>query len=97
MSELHRTFCERVAQVAERDGRPLSVIARRAGYHPTYLQATLRGEKHNCTLQYVESIAGALGVDPLWLLGGIRPMVPELAMAKEALRQIKEIKDVGSF
>ena len=91
MSELHRTFCERVAQIAERDGLSLSAIARRAGYDPTYLQATVRGKRHNCTLEYVESIAGALGVDPLWLLGGMRPLVSELAMAKETLRQIKEI------
>lgn len=90
MSILYPTFLDRIRVAVERDGRPLAGIARRAGYDPGYFRATLRGEKHNCTLTYVDDFASALGVDPLWLLGA-SPLAAELATAKQALAKIKEI------
>jgi transcriptional regulator with XRE-family HTH domain len=43
-------------------------ICHRAGYDYSYVRKVLSGARPNPTLQFVDSMAGALGLDPLDLL-----------------------------
>lgn len=45
-------------------------LAKRSGYEAGYISSLRKGRRSNPTLATVWALAGALDVDPLWLLGG---------------------------
>ncbi len=65
---VHETFARRLKQALATAG-PLKVTAARSGYSRGYISALAQGHDSNPTLGTVWALAGALNVDPLWLLG----------------------------
>lgn len=45
-------------------------LAKRSGYEAGYISSLRKGRRNNPTLAAVWALAGALEVEPLWLLGG---------------------------
>jgi transcriptional regulator with XRE-family HTH domain len=72
MSDVHATLRERLNEALDRHPDHIKVIAERAGYNREYvasLAGRRKGRTFSPTIGAVWAIAGALGVDPLWLLG----------------------------
>lgn len=65
---VHETFAKRLKQALATAG-PLKVIAARSGYSRGYISALANSGDGNPTIGTVWALGGALGVDPLWLLG----------------------------
>lgn len=66
-SNIAKTFGDRVRALREERGWAQDELAHRAGLHRTYIGGIERAER-NATLQTVERVAGALGVEAWRLL-----------------------------
>ena len=70
---VHATLHKRLREALDASDLNLKTIAHRAGYSSGYITSLAPRSKHmqprNPTIGAVWAIAGALGVDPLWLLG----------------------------
>lgn len=66
-TNIAKTFGDRVRALREKRGWAQDELAYRAGLHRTYVGGIERAER-NATLQTVERLAGALGVEPWELL-----------------------------
>lgn len=71
-TDVHETLRQRLNEALAAHPDSLAVISRRAGYNANYI-GSLTGRRQrrnsNPTIGAVWAIAGAMGVDPLWLLG----------------------------
>ena len=65
---LAETFRRNLRAAIQARGLSVSAVSRKAGYNDDYARKVLCGQKTNPTLQFVESMAGALGVSPQELL-----------------------------
>lgn len=65
---VHEAFIQRLRQALASAG-PLKVTAARSGYSAGYISSLVHGRVSNPTIGTVWALAGALDVDPLWLLG----------------------------
>lgn len=70
-SNVYATLAKRLRYAIDLDRRSLSQIARASGYSTGYISALYRktGPQVNSSLGAIWAIAGALNVEPLWLLG----------------------------
>ena len=69
---VHDTLRVRLREALKASHLPLKAVADRSGYTPGYVRAIAgrsTRDQRNPTIGAVWAIAGALGVDPLWLLG----------------------------
>ena len=69
---LYDTFRRNLADAIALHPGTFQAICDRAGYNRGYVRKVLTNRKVNPTLLFVECMAGALGVDPLDLLGRSR-------------------------
>ncbi len=60
---LNATFRVRLAAAIRSHPDKTLAICQRAGYDPSYVSRVLSGARPNPTLLFVESMAGALGVE----------------------------------
>lgn len=65
---LAETFRQNLRAAINERGLSVSAVSRRAGYNNDYARKVLSGRKTNPTLQFVEAMAGAVGVVPTDLL-----------------------------
>lgn len=98
----HRVLRRRLNEAMRlRAVRPVD-LAKRSGYSAGYIANLRAGRGSNPTLAAVWALAGALGVEPLWLLGGdaTRPLArptrlqPE-HMPPEAWDEATRLRDEG--
>lgn len=68
MTSLNTTFRANLSAAIESHPDKTWVICERAGYDVSYVRRVLSGARPNPTLLFVESMAGALGVEVLDLL-----------------------------
>ena len=67
---IHYTFRDRLKIAMKNYGRyALKNVSLKSGYSPGYVRGLYSNNPRNPTIGAVEAIAGALNVDPLWLLG----------------------------
>lgn len=71
-----KAFRENLRATIKAHPLPTKAICFKAGYNYAHVRKVISGARANPTLQFVEAMAGALGVDPLDLLrdnGSIEP------------------------
>lgn len=73
---LAEIFSQNLREAARQRNIPIKALSHRAGYDYDYVRRILSGKKTNPTLQLVEALAGAVGVDPIDLLKDSGLQVP---------------------
>lgn len=71
-ADIHAVLRQRLNEALDAHPDTLAAISRRAGYDPNYVGSLTGRRKRrnfNPTIGAIWAIAGAMGVDPLWLLG----------------------------
>ena len=66
---VHHEIATRAKGVIESQAIPLKVVAERSGLSTGWISGILRGQNVNPRVGNVWALAGALNVDPHWLMG----------------------------
>ena len=66
---VHHEIATRAKQVAVEKAMPLKAIAERSGLSTGWISGILSGKHVNPRIGNIWALAGALGVDPFWLMG----------------------------
>lgn len=69
MSNVHAAFCHRLRKIIELRGTPRKTVAWRSGLAHSTISHMVCGRRSNPSVATVWALAGALQVDPYWLLG----------------------------
>lgn len=66
---INKTFQQRLNFAVKESGLSLDSIAYLSGYSANYIRRLKNGIMDNPTISVVWAVAGALSIEPLWLLG----------------------------